>query len=377
MSKDNAKNAKKNDKKEKSVQTDVRAGKLKLFSVSSFVILLVIVIAVNIIFSLKINNTSIDDYLTYDMTATGQNSVSEVTINYLHQLPADTHIRIVGLTDRPTNLRDTPYEYIVPLLDDYVSISEGKVTVEYINPTKYPSIIAELDPNGVYDLANATGYVVSCNGQIIQINPIDCFTYDNEYLQYGYYLPTANIVEQKFTSAIVNLTQGYSYKAYFVTGLGEGTHEQLSNMLASMSIASEEIMASDNFVVPSDCDLLILNGINTDITESMIEAIKTYLSGGGKMIVAVNYYNTNVNESFTKLNMLLANYNICIGNSLIVENDPAHQINSDPYNTLIDVASDYVETAGGYTSLRNSYARPITDADTPYGYITKIGRAHV
>jgi hypothetical protein len=370
MSKDNAKNAKKNDKKEKSVQTDVRAGKLKLFSVSSFVILLVIVIAVNIIFSLKINNTSIDDYLTYDMTATGQNSVSEVTINYLHQLPADTHIRIVGLTDRPTNLRDTPYEYIVPLLDDYVSISEGKVTVEYINPTKYPSIIAELDPNGVYDLANATGYVVSCNGQIIQINPIDCFTYDNEYLQYGYYLPTANIVEQKFTSAIVNLTQGYSYKAYFVTGLGEGTHEQLSNMLASMSIASEEIMASDNFVVPSDCDLLILNGINTDITESMIEAIKTYLSGGGKMIVAVNYYNTNVNESFTKLNMLLANYNICIGNSLIVENDPAHQINSDPYNTLIDVASDYVETAGGYTSLRNSYARPITDADTPYGYIT-------
>ena len=103
MSKDNAKNAKKNDKKEKSVQTDVRAGKLKLFSVSSFVILLVIVIAVNIIFSLKINNTSIDDYLTYDMTATGQNSVSEVTINYLHQLPADTHIRIVGLTDRPTN----------------------------------------------------------------------------------------------------------------------------------------------------------------------------------------------------------------------------------------------------------------------------------
>lgn len=362
---------KENEKKgNNKVQTDVRAGKLKLFSISSFIILLVIVIAVNIIFGLKINNTSIDDYLTYDMTATGQNSVSEVTINYLHSLPEGTHIRIVGLCDRPKNLRDTPYEYVVPLLDDYVSVSEGKVTVEYIDPTKYPSIIAELDPNGVYDLANATGYVVCCNGNVVQISPVDCFTYDNEYLQYGYYLPTSNIVEQKFTSAIVNLTQGYSYTAYFVRGLGEGSHDQLSNMLASMGIDSQDIMASDSFVVPSDCDLLIISGINSDITDSMIEAIKNYLSGGGKLIVAVNYYNTNVTESFTKLNMLLANYNINIGNSLVVENTPAYQINSDPYNTLLDVASAYVDVAGGSTSLRNSYARPVTDADTPYTYIS-------
>ena len=359
---------KKEDKKAK-VQTDARAGKLKLFSISSFIILLLIVLALNIIFGLKINNTSIDDYLTFDMTTTGQNSVSSITINYLHDLPADTHVRIVGLMDRPTNLRDTPYEYVVPLLDDYVSVSEGKVTVEYINPTKYPSIISELDPNGVYDLANATGYVVAYDGKLIFINPVDCFTYDNEYLQYGYYLPTSNIVEQKFTSAIVNLTQGYSYTAYFVTGLGEGSHDQLSNMLASMSIDSQDIQASDSFTVPSDCSLLILNGINTDITDSMVEAIKDYLSAGGKMIVAVNYYNTNVSEIYPKLNTLLSYYNIRINNALLVENNPGYQINSDPYNSLVDVASAYQELAGGNTRLRNSYARPITEADTPYSYI--------
>lgn len=372
MSKDNNKvsSNKKNDKKDQTkVKTDVRAGKLKLFSISSFIILLVIVLAVNIIFGLKINNTSIDDYLTFDMTATGQNSVSEVTVNYLNSLPSDSHIRIVGLFDKPTNLRDTPYEYVVPLLDDYVSVSGGRISVEYINPTKYPSIIAELDPNGVYDLANTSGYVVYNNGKLIIIDPVDCFTYEAEYLQYGYYLPTSNIVEQKFTSAIVNLTQGYAYKAYFVRGLGEGSHDQLTNMLASMSIDSEDIYASDSFAVPSDCDLLILSGINTDITESMIESIKDYLSGGGRMIVAVNFYNTNVSESFSKLNTLLSYYNIRIGNSLVVENSPSYQINSDPYNSLVDVASNYQDMAGGNASLRNSYARPVTEADTPYGYI--------
>ena len=175
MSKDNNKvsSNKKNDKKDQTkVKTDVRAGKLKLFSISSFIILLVIVLAVNIIFGLKINNTSIDDYLTFDMTATGQNSVSEVTVNYLNSLPSDSHIRIVGLFDKPTNLRDTPYEYVVPLLDDYVSVSGGRISVEYINPTKYPSIIAELDPNGVYDLANTSGYVVYNNGKLIIIDPV-------------------------------------------------------------------------------------------------------------------------------------------------------------------------------------------------------------
>lgn len=364
-----ADSSKKTNKKETSkVKTDSRAGKLKLFSISSFLILLVIVLAVNIIFGLKIKNTSINDYLTFDMTATGQNSVSDVTITYLNNLPADSHVRIVGLMDRPANLRDTPYEYVVPLLDDYVSQSGGKVTVEYVDPTKYPNIITELDPNGVYDLANSTGYVVYCNGKLIQIDPVDCFTYNSEYLQYGYYMPTSNIVEQKFTSAIVNLTRGYEYKAYFVTGLGEGSHEQLSNMLASMGIDSVDIQASDNFTLPSDCDLLIISGINTDITDSMAEAIRNYLSGGGKIIVAVNYYNTNVSENFVKLNSLLANYNIRIGNALVVENDPGYQINSDPYNSLVDVSSVYQSTAGT-DRLRNSYARPVMEADTPYNYI--------
>lgn len=371
MSKENTKVEKvvKDNKKKENVKSDVRSEKLKLFSISSFLILLVIVLAVNIIFGLKINGTSIDDYLSFDMSSTGQNSVSDITVTYLNSLPEDTHIRIVGLFDKPKSLKDTPYEYIVPLLDDYVAVSGGKVTVEYIDPTKYPSIISELDPNGVYDLANTKCYVVSCGNSLIEIMPVDCFTYDSEYLQYGYYMPTSNIVESKFTSAIVNLTQGYQYKAYFVTGLGEGTHAQLSNMFAALGIESAEIQASDSFVVPNDCDLLVINGITSDITGSMALSIQDYLGRGGKMIVAVNYYNNNVSESYTNLNSLLSYVNIKIQNALILENDTGYQINSDKFNTLVNLDSAFSSMAGEASVLRNSYARPISNADTPYGYI--------
>ncbi|MCQ2515671.1 MAG: GldG family protein [Saccharofermentans sp.] len=369
MSKDNKVDNSVKTKKNDGVKSDIRNDKLKLFSIGSFLILLVSVLAINIIFGLKINKTTIDDYLTYDMSSTGQNSVSEITISYLNSLPANTNIRIVGLFDKPKSLRDTPYEYIVPLLDDYVAVSGGRVTVEYINPTTYPSIISELDPRGVYDLANTSCYVISNGGNIIEIMPVDCFTYDSEYLQYGYYLPTSNIVESKFTSAIVNLTQGYSYKAYFVTGLGEGTHTQLSNMFSALGIESSDIQASDNFEVPADCDLLVINGISSDITSSMALGIQDYLGRGGKLIVAVNYYNTNVAESYPNLNSLLSYVNIRIQNALVMENDTSLQINSDKFNTLVNLNSAFTSMAGEATLLRNSYARPITTADTPFAYI--------
>ncbi len=372
MSKDNKKvenPVSDNKTKKDNLKTDVRSEKLKLFSIGSFLIFLVSVLAINIIFGLKIKNTTIDDYLTYDMSSTGQNSVSDITITYLNSLPEDTHIRIVGLFDRPKSLRDTPYEYIVPLLDDYVAVSNGRITVDYINPTTYPSIISELDPSGVYDLANTSCYVISCGGSLIEIMPVDCFTYDSEYLQYGYYMPTSNIVESKFTSAIVNLTQGYSYKAYFVTGLGESSHTQLSNMFAALGIESGEVQASDNFEVPLDCDLLVINGINSDITSSMALGIQDYLGRGGKLIVAVNYYSSNVSESYPNLNSLLTYVNLRIQNALIMENDTGAQINSDKFNSLVTLNNAFASMAGEATLLRNSYARPITTADTPYAYI--------
>jgi hypothetical protein len=54
---------------------------------------------------------------------------------------------------------------------------------------------------------------------------------------------------------------------------------------------------------------------------------------------------------------------------LIIENNPGYQINNDSYNTLIDVSADYIDFAGGASSLRNSYARPVTEADSPYNYV--------
>lgn len=155
-------------------QNDTRSDKLKLYSIGSVVLLALIILLVNFLFD-KIFGKA----LTFDFSDTAQNSISQESIDYLNSLPDGTNIRVIGLFNRPDNVSNTKYQYIVPLLDDYVKESDGKVTVEYIDPNEHPSIIQELDPTNSFDLAsNSENFVVSYNGKIRMIAPIDCYSYD-------------------------------------------------------------------------------------------------------------------------------------------------------------------------------------------------------
>ena len=269
-----------------------RFGAFKMYSLFSVVIL----IAIALVFNIFIDSV-LGDKLVFDLSSTGQNSITKVTQDYLDSLPADTNIRIVGLMEKPTNIKDTMYEYIVPLLDDYATKSNGKVTVEYIDPDKNPTIISQLDPEGMYDLTSNV-YAVSYAGKVQVVVPMNCFAYDQTYLNnYGSYVPVSNNVESSFTNAIVNLTSGYTHKAYFVRGLQEESTLQFARVLSALGVESADLPASNDFSIPDDCELLILSGINSDITSSMSTAIQEYLNNGGKLFVAIDYFSSTTEIS--------------------------------------------------------------------------------
>lgn len=301
---------------------DSRYDKIKWFSIGSVVLLIAIVIVGNFLFDIVLGNA-----LTFDFSDYSQNTISQESVDYLNSLPQDARIRIVGLFNRPENVAGTSYQYIIPLLDDYAKKSGGRVTVDYINPTEQPTIISSLDPTSSYDLASNSGnFVVEYNGRVKIITPIDCYSYDNSYyMQYGVYLVNGNNTEYTFTNTMNYLTTGFTKKAYVVTGLKEETHVNLNRVLEGMAIEVVELPASDNFVVPDDCDLLILNGPNTDISEKMYVSLSDYLSKGGKIYVCVDFSSLNVNEKYDRLNRLLNEMNINIDPLLIYENDPGYQ----------------------------------------------------
>lgn len=96
-------------------QTDERADKLKLFSIFSVVLLAAIILLVNFLFDKVLGKP-----LTFDFSDSFNNTISSETQEYLDSLPEGTNIKIVGLFNRPDNVASTEYQYIIPLLDDYV-----------------------------------------------------------------------------------------------------------------------------------------------------------------------------------------------------------------------------------------------------------------
>lgn len=349
MNKDNIKNTNNTN------QTDDRAGKLKLYSIGSVVLLIAIILIANILFDAIFGKA-----LSFDFSDSLQNSISQASVDYIDSLPADTRIRIVGLFERPDNVSGTPYQYIIPLLDDYVRKSDGKISVEYVDMTTNPSIITQLDPANAYNLSSKSdSFVVSYNGMLKTIAPLDCYSYDqNMYLYYGKYYINGNNAEFTFTNTMSNLTNNYSLKAYIVTGLKESGNVYISRILDSMSYEVAELPASDNFAIPEDCDILILNGPNSDISEKMYVAMNEYLKNGGKLFVAVNYDLDNVSETYPRLNTLLNTMNINIDPALVSENDPGYQLGGYSIDSTVIATGEFSGFAD-ISYLHSTYARSV------------------
>lgn len=342
--------------------TDKRATELKLMSIGSVLILLVIILAANILFEKLLGKP-----LTFDFSQTGRYSVSKTTQEVIDKIPDGTEVRIVGLCDIPDNLENSYLEYTYPLLNAYESYGKGKVKVEYINPKTYPSVIKQLDPTGANDLKENT-YVVKYGDNIKVIQPKqDCFNYDQEAMQYGYEIPVANLSESTFTNAINNVMAGFSKQAYFIRGLQEDESNGLKSILASMGCDSKDLLVSENLVIPEDCDLLVLNGINTDIPERLQTQLVSYIENGGNLLVAVNFY-SNTTEKYTKLNAALASVDITVDSYVIQENNADYVLGSNNFEFLVDVSENFSDIAPE-DKLYCGFARPVRKADSNKAYI--------
>ena len=345
-------------------KTDSRSDKIKLYSIGAVVILIGILLVANILFEKILGKA-----LTFDFSDNLSNSLSQQSVDYLDSLPADTRIRIVGLFDEPENVSGTPYQYIIPLLDDYVRNSKGRVSVEYVDAQTHPQIITQLDPSNSYDLQNNLGsFVIKYNDKIKIVSPYDCYSYDEDYLSQGYYYVIGNNTEYSFTNSMYILTQGYSCKAYVITGLSDNGNEYIKKILEGMAIEYNELAVAENFVIPEDCDLLILNGPNSDISEKMLTSMTEYISNNGKLLVSVNYNLKNTGERFNRLNKLLNQLNINIDPAMISENDPWSQLGGLTTDTTVLPTGDFISYIGE-TALHSTFARSVRVSDSVNGEI--------
>ncbi len=143
---------------------------------------------------------------------------------------------------------------------------------------------------------------------------------------------TSRLEERDFTNALVNVTRASEPRAYFLIGHGE---KEISNndpkqgaLLLAKSLEAEsyvvdtiELDLSDP-VIPSDCDVLIVNGPETDFRSQEIRALDNYMANGGRMLMLLDVWagvDTSGGRSEYLRPWLMANYGIDVGMDVIMQ----------------------------------------------------------
>ncbi len=177
-------------------------------------------------------------------------------------------------------------EYINKVLKQYDKIS-GRIAMEKINPTDNPGFAGKQGVEG--EVSSNDVIVVNHQTKASQhVSASEMLPVETDYAtgQSEQFLD----VEGQVTSAIQRVVSQDRKKAYVLARHGEyelGT--TIADALDKMNMDMEELELATVEEVPKDCQLLIVNGPETDISKEEKERILKYLKAGNNAILNAGY----------------------------------------------------------------------------------------
>ena len=219
--------------------------------------------------------------------------------------------------------QDDYYPTIVALLKEYCAASSrlSVKTVDYVRDAGEAQKIKEQ-----YKLNSPTDknlVIFDCEGRV-KIVPGDSLTQvkleavpnpkEREFRR----RPIAFHGEQAFTSMLLAVTSVRPFKAYFLQGHGEPSlsdtdetgYLKFGSLLAQNYIAVTNLELFGDNPVPMDCNLLIIAGSRTELSETELQKIDQYLAQDGRLFVLFNYFSI---KRPTGLEPILARWGVNVG----------------------------------------------------------------
>lgn len=341
------------------------------YSVGMIAAAVIIVVLINLIAGRlpeNIRNIDISDNRIYEITDTSKELLkgldSEVSLTvYAEKSSTDDRIKT--------------------FLSKYAALSD-KISVEWVDPVQHPSALKE---NNV----DSDTILVKCEdtGKTATVAFSDILVTD-----YSSYYTTGSTSVSEFdgegqlTGAINSVINSESSKIYYTSGHGEGSFStSLSELFEKNNMETEELNLMMKGEIPDDCELLMINGISSDLTEDEKNSILTYLQNGGKVFVILG----DITGNTPNLDALLAEYGMEKTEGYIADTERCYQGNyyyifpnvstsGDLSNnltsgmvlmanahglTLTDPARDSISSQSFLTSSENAYA--VTEDDQEQG----------
>jgi hypothetical protein len=301
--------------------------------------------------------------LEFDMTSEDLFDISEDTREVLADISEPITITVLA---EETDYRDSTslLAQIYEILQRYEALSNGMLTVEYINPELNPQLLdkyAELDSPSTDDI------IIESSKRFKHLTPTDLYEYQTDSSTDESYIVGLR-AEQRLTSGILFVQADSIPKALFTTGHGETTSlDELKSVLTSgnyevgtVSLGTEEI--------PDDATMLIISSPETDFTDDEIDRLDEFLTNGGNAIVTMTPSTTS---TLTRLESYFEEWGVSYDKSMIMDNTQClagYPMYIVPTLQSVEGITDSISTTAKYATIPG--AMPINTLFSENGWRT-------
>jgi ABC-2 type transport system permease protein len=293
-------------------------GYATLFTSVVLVILIVINIMVNVV------SSKLD--LKLDLTANKLFSISSSSYTVLKNLKQD--VKIIGFFEAGKEDK-----VVSSILDKYKEGS-SKITVEYVDPVKYPTIAATYSSTSS---SIVSGSVVVVSGSKFKVLDSTAFVNYTTDSTTGEQTATSYAAESKITSALLYVSSDKTAIVDNLTGHEEAAlPTELTNEFDTQNytVKSTTLAAADSKVDAGS--LLLIDGPKRDISSDELTKIKAFLTGGGKALIMLDPSTT----ATPNLDSLLEFYGLKAQNDITIETDSNYTV-SNYANIIIPVMQSH------------------------------------
>lgn len=305
-----------------------------------------VVIAIIFVLNLLIRQLP-DNIRQVDISDTSIYEISSTTKKLVKNLDYD--IKLYVLADKSET-----DDRIKNFISKYAGQS-NKISVEWIDPVLHPSTLTKYN-------AEENSIVVSCakTDRQTTVSFDDILAGSSSY--YGTTTSATSFDgDGQLTSALNYVTSSKEYKAYYTTGHGEtDLSTSVTDLMEKSRVSSEVLNLLSSTSIPDDCDLLIMNGPTSDLTDDEVKVLQNYMDNGGKIICLLAY----TDKSMSNLYGFLKDYGMTVSDGYIADTERCYQGN---YYYLIPNVTASGDMASGMSSnsvlMINSKGLTLSDPD--------------
>ncbi len=268
------------------------------------------------------NILSNDYFFRLDFTKNKRYTLSTATEDIVENLLEPVTVKAYFSENLPPNIAQTRQDF-KDLLLEYASLSDGNLVYEFINPNETPEKEQEAAQSGI-------------NPVMINVREKDQMKQQKAFMgaviEMGEqkdaipFMQPGEAMEYALTSSIKKLSIADKPSVALIQGHGEAATTDMLQVAQSLSVlySFEDLTITDTTDIPDRIKTIAIVAPKDTIPPSHLAKIDDYLSRGGKVLVALNKVDGNLQNAYgtsiyTGLTGWLKNKGVTVENQFLID----------------------------------------------------------